>query len=129
METDMSNANTAEFRLGDHLIRKFSRLDAAFGAKDSDYPRYESIPAEFKRFRGNRHVDAVSGLFFNGGKLADHGLTIKEGVDREAFMTALQALLSSFAPEHELKIATCGWLLSEYTDEIPTKARSDRKRT
>lgn len=102
-------------KIGDHQFRAFQGIDAAFGANESDYPAREAIPAEFYNGR-TKFNDAVSALFFKGGTLADHGLKLKAGTDSASFYTTLRALLGSFAPKHEIKEATCAWLLSEHTE-------------
>lgn len=101
--------------LGDHQFRAFTDLDMVFGADLKDYPPYDAIPEQFRR--GNTAAnDAVSSLFFRGGKLDDFGLRLKSGVDPNAFYGALKAMLCSFAPKHEHKEAACAWLVSEYTE-------------
>lgn len=109
-----TDAATAPFKLGNHVFRQFTGPDAVFGADHRDYPAYKDIPDEFIRMRGQFH-DAASGLFYKGGKLDDFGLELKPDTDRAAFFTTLRALLSSWAPSHEVKMGTVSWLLSEYT--------------
>lgn len=110
----LETAPTA-LKIGDHQFRKFQGIDAAFGANEGDYPAREAIPSEFYDGR-TKFNDVVSALFFKGGKLADHGLKLKAGTDPASFYTTLRALLCSFAPKHEIKEATCAWLLSEHTE-------------
>lgn len=102
-------------KLGSHEFRAFNALDAAFGADLRDYPPYDSIPQEF-RYGHTKFNDAVGTLFFEGGKLDDFGLKIKDGVDRVQFYATLKSLLHSFAPPHQHKEAACAWMLSEYTE-------------
>jgi len=105
--------------LGNHKFRQFTGLDAAFGADLRDYPPYKDIPEQFRR--GNTPFnDAVSALFFKGGKLEDFGLRLKPETNASAFFAALRSLLCSFAPPHEHKDAACAWLLSEYTELAPS---------
>jgi hypothetical protein len=102
-------------RLGEHVIPDFNGIDATFGAKLTAYPKYETIPASFRG--GNTPFNrAVSGLFFRGGTLEDHGLRLKPTTNRARFFTTIKALLCSFDPPHELKDATVAWLLSEYAE-------------
>ena len=111
-----ANHNTiSSLKLGDHKLRKFTNLDAAFGAELSDYPPYDMIPEEL-RGGHTKFNAAVSTLFFKGGSLTDVGLKLKDGVDRSDFFGALQSMLGSFAPKHEHKDAACAWLMSEYTE-------------
>lgn len=102
-------------KLGEHVIPDLDGVDATFGASLKAYPKYEAIPEPFRR--GNtKFNDAVSGLFFRGGKLEDFGLRLKADTNRLRFFTAMRALLSSFEPQHEHKEATVAWLLSEYAE-------------
>lgn len=107
----------AGLKLGDHQFPDFDGLSAAFGAERRDYPKWEDIPEKFRR--RNPHGEVFSALFFNGGKLADHGLTMKAGLDAGQVMRAIKALMSSFDPSHELKEATVAWALSEWFDGTP----------
>ena len=95
-------------------LRKFDGIDAAFGAALGDYPPMEALPEEYRR-NNAAGCKIASSLFFNGGSLDAHGRSIKSGVDRIQFLSALRALLSSFAPKHEHKIAACGALIDECT--------------
>ena len=101
--------------LGSHRFRAFTGFDMVFGADLEDYPPYDAIPEQFRR--GNTAAnDAVSTLFFRGGKIDEFGLRLKSGVDPNAFYGALKAMLCSFAPKYEHKEAACAWLVSEYTE-------------
>jgi len=123
-ETVAKTAPTAAegLKVGPHQFRKFNGLDAAFGADIKDYPSREVIPEEFQRHRGTKFNEIVSALFFKGGSLSDHGVRIKPDIDRAAAMTAIRALLCSFAPKHEHKEATVAWCLSEWTEPLPAEA-------
>ena len=115
MTTETKSDQTG-LKIGDHQFRVFTGLDVAFGANESDYPAYQDIPEEHRAMRG-RHADVFSKLFFNGGKLEDHGLRLKPDVDPAAFFSTFRALASSFAPKHEVKTGTCAWLLAEYCED------------
>lgn len=87
-------------------------------------PKYETIPPEFKRHNGNDFVRAVSTWFFRGAKregndlvIGDHRFTAKQGVDARKALAAIQAVLGSFEPKHEVKEAACGYMLSEWFDK------------
>jgi hypothetical protein len=104
-------------KLGEHVIPDFDGIETVFGAGGHAYPQYELIPEQFRR--GNTpYNDAVSGLFFQGGKLEDFGLRLKADTNRARFFTTMRALLHSFEPKHELKEATVAWLLSEYAEPV-----------
>jgi hypothetical protein len=112
-KTAADKPSLTSFKIGEHAFRIFTDLDAAFGANESDYPPYESIPIEHRR--GGLYADIFGKLFFNGGKLSDHNLKLRDDVNSASFYTALRALMSSFAPKHEVKEATVAWFLAEYT--------------
>lgn len=102
--------------VGGHKFPVYDGLAAAFGADGRDYPRYDDIPDQY---RNGRYADIFSALFFRGGKLEDHGLRLKAGVHRPSFFATYRALASSFAPKHEVKTATCAWLLAENCEDLP----------
>lgn len=106
-------------------IPEFTGLEAALGAALATYPDPTAIPQQF--FRSHRLCDVANKLFFDGGKLADHGLQFKPEIDQRKAMAALRAWLSSFAPSHEHKVATVAWALSEWTEGTPTKQASASK--
>ena len=105
-------------------IPEFSDVDIAFPTKTC-LPPYDEVPDDFKGFRGRGDakpfVEAVSSLFFNGGKLADFGLTFKPGVDQTKAGRALRVCLGSWEPKHEHKIAGAAYLLSQWCDYRPAK--------
>jgi hypothetical protein len=111
----LSRAKHPPLMLGSFEVPAFDGLSAAFGARLPQYPPEKSIPAEFSGFSG-KYQNIVSSLFFNGGKLADHGVKLKDGIDRAAAMTAIRAWMCSFDPSHEHKTATVAWALSEWTE-------------
>ena len=79
-------------------------------------PKYEDIPAEFKRDR-NPYARFVSDWFFRGRTKQDLArLTPKPGVDRPKALAAIQAVLASFEPSHEHKEAGAAYLLSQWFD-------------
>lgn len=110
-------------------IPDFDGPAVAFGASLRDYPPYESIPEEFKSNR-NRFNEITSKLFFNGGRLEDHGIRLKPDIDRNKAMRAIKAWLSSFDPKHEHKTATVAYALSEWcedfqqTDDLPQSPKT-----
>lgn len=111
----MNDTTTAApLKLGNHEFRTFTAIDAAFGASHDDYPSRDDLPPEYRSMRG-AGCDIASSLFFSGGSLADHGRKLKAGVDSAQFHSAARALLCSFAPKHEVKIGTVGWLIDTYT--------------
>ena len=108
----------AGLTLGGHTFRAFTGLDAAFGADRRDYPNEGAIPEEYQRGLA-KGCEIFSALFFNGGTLDAHGRKLRDGVDAAAFYATLRALMCSFAPQHQIKEATCGWLIDTYTEATP----------
>lgn len=117
----MPQASVTPLMLGNHKMRVFEGLDAAFGARRADYPPMASIPDFPDR---KTYEDIFQTLFFSGGKLDDFGLSIKPDLDRGQVMTAIRALMSSFDPQHEHKAATVAWALHSWTDGKPVHRRA-----
>ena len=109
---------TVGLKIGTHQLPVFDAISAAFGARGSDYPTQEAIPAQFYGGR-TTYNRVVSTLFFKGGSLDQFGLQFKAGINKVQAMTALRALLCSFDPKHEIKEATVAWALSEWCEGTP----------
>lgn len=75
-------------------------------------PPIEVIPGEF-RTHAHPLCQLASSLFFEGG-----GITWNwnDGIDGVSGVRHLQAVLRSFEPKHEHKIAGVAYLLSRWTD-------------
>ena len=100
--------------LGSFEVPKFDGISAAFGAEIRQYPVMKDIPKQHQD--GNSpECRIASKLFYAGGSLGEHGRKIKAGVEPGEFYAALRSYLSSFAPQHEHKVATCGWLIDQCT--------------
>lgn len=113
----MSKTQTA-IKLGDHTFREFDQLDALLGATPADYPPFETIPEEHRRNR-SLTCDIASKLFYRGGSLDQYDRKIKNSEERDftgRFLSLYRGLACSFAPKHEHKIATLGWLIAEHTE-------------
>lgn len=102
-------------------VPELSDLDVNFPAKPP-LPEWKDIPEEFKRY-SNPFAQIASELFFKGGKLADYGLTPKEGVDIGKATRAIRSCLGSFDPKHEHKEAGVAYMLSEWFDRAPVAAK------
>jgi hypothetical protein len=96
-------------------IPEVTDLDMSFGGAKKFLPPFAKLPVEFQSMRGP-FCDAVSMLFFKGGKLSDHGMKPKAGVDEKKVYRVLRACLSDFSPSHEHKIGGTGYLLSQWYD-------------
>lgn len=100
-----------------------TQADIAFGNIRS-LPKWETLPADFKRHNGNDYVEAISTWFFLGAKRIDSGVQIgkmkfvaKDGVDANKALAAIKACMSSWEPKHEHKEAGCAFMLSEWFDK------------
>lgn len=114
----MTETQTQEpLTIAGHPFRAFNSLEAAFGASLSDYPNMDELPEDYRRGRA-LGCSVFSALFFDGGKLSDHGRELVPGTDKGLFYATLRALMSSWEPPHELKVATCGLLIDTYAPPI-----------
>lgn len=107
-------------------IPELTGADVAFGGI-KHMPKYSDVPENFKRSY-DPHCKAISSWFFSGAKGATNGLVIdgvtftaKPGVDATKALRAIKAVLGSFEPKHEHKIAACGYMLSEWFDKADAK--------
>ena len=87
-------------------------IEMAFPAQhvvDRLLPPFEEIPEEFVRER-NKWCQLVSGWFFSGLK---HLPPVKPEFDLNEVTRHLSAVMASFAPKHEHKIAGVGYMISK----------------
>lgn len=104
-------------------IPEITRADVAFG-NIKHMPRYDSLPEEFQDWHRQPYCKAVSSWFYRGAKSYTGGIELdgvnykaKPGVDAGKALAAIKAVLGSFEPKHEHKIAACGYMLSEWFDK------------
>jgi hypothetical protein len=94
-------------------------VDVSFGATGEDLTRlmipYEDIPKEFTN-QNNKFVIIVNKWFFDG--LRDADTTPKDGIDVKNALNHLRAIMASFEPKHEHKVACIAYLLSEWFEDI-----------
>lgn len=105
------------FEIAGHKIPEQCGLTAAFGADMNAYPPLDAMPEEYRRGRADG-CEIASKLFYEGGKMSDFGRVIMKGVDNTEFLTTLRAMLSSFSPKHEQKMAAAGLLIDTYTEKL-----------
>lgn len=103
-------------------VPELSERDAAFGADRKHYISYRDLPKEFATMR-HPMCKVADALFFDGGKLADHGIRFKADVDPKKAMLAIRSLLCSFAPKHEEKIGTVGIALANWCEPVTLEAK------
>ena len=86
-------------------------LDIAFPTSvDHLLPDYAAVPAEFKGFRDEPHVEFVEHWFFHGADVKR--LSPKPGIDASKAIRHLRVCMGSWEPKHEHKIAGVAYLLS-----------------
>src|SRR5688572_22480237 len=108
-------------------IPDLDKVSVVFG-DISHMPKYEDLPAEFQDWHYHPFCEAVSSWFMSGAEGAENGIklkgvvyTAKEGVNAAKALSAIKAVLGSWSPKHEHKIAACGYMLHEWFDAQPAK--------
>lgn len=90
-------------------------LDLAFGGNIGKLmPLFRNLPEDYQRETAP-FCRVASKWFFNG--LDVNTLTPKEGIDPKAALRHCGAVLRSFEPKHEHKIAGVGWLMAQWFEE------------
>ena len=99
-------------------IMEISDADIVFGGKISELlPGYNEIPSEFRNMNSrNKWNQMVNDWFYCG--LKNLRLKPKAGVDIDKALRHIRAIMASFEPKHEHKIAGCAYLLSEWFDDV-----------
>jgi len=98
-------------------------IDMAFPCRYRELlPKWEDLTEDEQAMHGP-FCNALSGLFFKGGKLADHGIAVRDGIDKDKVMRYIRATLGDFGPKHEHKIGGIAHMLAKWCDTIP-KAKS-----
>jgi hypothetical protein len=102
-----------------------SDADAAFGADIDKYVNRSEASSIERALPVTAKVCAA--LFYGGGTLREHGLQWKPEIATQRPMRTLQALLGSFAPPHEAKVATVALALHHWCDPIADDAKATGK--
>lgn len=109
-------ATWAEPMVVDHMA-------LAFGVSDKELarllPPMAALPKAFQR--GRDPWCAVTHRWFFRG-LPKDALRAKPGIDEVKALEHCAAVLQSFAPKHEHKVAGVAWLLSQWFESPPTDA-------
>ena len=94
-------------------------LDLAFGGDMKELlPPYDEIPDEFKVGVGNKWVTLVSRWFSEGLSAGMDLHYDPEVTDPGVALSHVNAILLSFAPKHEHKIAGCAYLMSRWFGDV-----------
>lgn len=107
-------------------VPTMDRVDVAFG-NIKHMPKYDALPEQFKDWHRNEHCEAISSWFYRGAKSSPNGIELdgkqyvaRPGVEAGKALAAIKAVLGSFAPKHEHKIAACGFMLNEWFEKKST---------
>ena len=93
-----------------------TELDCAFPSRyRALLPKWEDLTDDEKRGRGP-FCEVVSQLFFCGGRLSDHGIVVKSGVDERKVYRYLAATLGDWGPSHEHKIGGIAHMLAQWCE-------------
>lgn len=91
-------------------------VDLAFGGKmDKLLPLYRSLPEEFQH-EHDQFSPLVNRWFFSG--LDKTLLKAKDGIDEKMAWRHLAAIMRSFEPKHEHKVAGVAWLMSQWFEPV-----------
>lgn len=92
-------------------------VDIAFGGRtDELLPAWNDIPEEFHKGSNKWHKFANALFFGDAGKNTQ--IVPKAGIDVHEAARHVKAILGSFNPKHEHKIAGCAFLLSEFYQDV-----------
>jgi hypothetical protein len=89
-------------------------LDCAFPTRWRELlPKWDDLTDEEKRCRGP-FCEALQRIFFSGGKLDGHGITVKAEFDSVKVHRYIRATLGDFGPSHEHKIGGIAHMLKKW---------------
>jgi hypothetical protein len=111
-------AETASAGAARLMPRQTTGLDIAFGPSNimEWMPPYKELPEEFRRER-TTWASFVSGWFYRGLANVDR-LKAKPDIVATQALNHVKAVLGSWDPKHEHKMAGCAYLLSLWFEPI-----------
>lgn len=80
-------------------------------------PKWEDLTDE-ERSNSTVFCKAAQSLFFNGGKLEDFGVRIREGIEPTKVYRYLRATLPDWGPSHEHKVGGVGHMLAKWCEPV-----------
>lgn len=105
-----------------------SDIDCAFPTRWRELlPPWGDLTEAEKRGNGP-YCDALQSLFFRGGRLSDHGIVPKPGVELKRVMRYIQATLGDFGPKHEHKIGGIAHMLAKWCDVQAASLAAEKER-
>ena len=97
-------------------IPEVTDADCAFPTRWKELlPKWEELTKDEQRGNGP-FCNAISSIFYSGGKLADHGFRTKDGIDSKKVHRYLRATLGDFGPKHEHKIGGIAHMLAKWCE-------------
>lgn len=100
------------------LPQELDALQVAFPTNAMELlPPWDAIPDDFKQWPGAGWTRLVSDWFGLGLRRLE--ITPRDGIDRTAAMRHVRAIMGSWDPQHEHKIAGCAYLLSLWFEADP----------
>ncbi|PZM62587.1 hypothetical protein [Paenibacillus dendritiformis] len=95
--------------------QKVTDLEMAFGGDMKKLlPAMSEIPEEFTSL-GSKWCKLISDWFYIG--LSELKAQPREGIDTQEAFRHIRAILGSFEPKHEHKIACCAYLMSLWFED------------
>lgn len=96
-------------------VPEVSDVDIAFGSI-THLPKWEDIPEEFKELHApSKWNKLFTKLFYGHG--ASGEVIPKEGIDPMKAGRVIRAIMVSWAPKHEHKMAGCMYLMSQWFED------------
>lgn len=105
--------------------QEISNAEYAYSLKINKLlPSMEEIPEEFKVWNGRgpiaqKYIKIANDWFFRG--VVIESVVMKDGIDRRTATRHLGAVIHSFEPRHEHKIAGVSYLMSLWFEDIVYK--------
>ena len=102
-------------KIGDYQFRIFT--DIFDDPKRNEYPAYDTIPEQYKN-RYCKEYKIASEMFFAGWRPHEYTYRVPQGIDDRLFkrsvINTISALLRSWEPSQETKMATVAWCIAEW---------------
>lgn len=96
-----------------------SKLESVFGAGvEHLMPKREDIPDDFKNMNGKTKWNRLFSKWFYSGLPQGTRFVPVEGIDADAAMRHIRAIMSSWEPKHEHKEAAVAYLLSIWFKDV-----------
>lgn len=108
--------------------QEVDKLDTVFGGNISNLmPAFSELPEEIRKrwHGGNKWTDLVNNWMHHG--LKGYEFTPKEGIDSKKAFHHMGAIMSSWAPKHEHKIAGVAWLMQHWFEDFKAPEKEESK--